>query len=85
MWQKTKKVCTEIKKFSTGYKYLFAALWFHEQSYYLHLAMQVKIVIAQFLKFNFTILYLGIWVVFLKQPALPGKAPQKKFLKNKNH
>jgi hypothetical protein len=24
---------------------------------------------------------LGIWVVFLKQPALPGEAPQKKFLK----
>jgi hypothetical protein len=23
---------------------------------------------------------LGIWVGFLKQPALPGKAPQKKFL-----
>jgi hypothetical protein len=33
---------------------------------------------------------LGIWVGFLKQPALPGKAPQKnisskKILKNKNH
>jgi hypothetical protein len=33
---------------------------------------------------------LGIWVGFLKQPALPGKATQnknssKKFLKNKNH
>jgi hypothetical protein len=24
---------------------------------------------------------LGIWVCFLKQPALPGKAPQKKFFK----
>jgi hypothetical protein len=24
---------------------------------------------------------LGIWVGFLKQPALPGKAPQKKFFK----
>jgi hypothetical protein len=23
---------------------------------------------------------LGIWVGFFKQPALPGKAPQKKFL-----
>jgi hypothetical protein len=33
---------------------------------------------------------LGIWVGFLKQPALPGEAPQnknssKKFIKNKNH
>jgi hypothetical protein len=33
---------------------------------------------------------LGIWVGFLKQPALPGKATQKKILqkkilKNKNH
>jgi hypothetical protein len=33
---------------------------------------------------------LGIWVGFLKQPALPGEAPQKKnsskkILKNKNH
>jgi hypothetical protein len=33
---------------------------------------------------------LGIWVGFLKQPALPGEAPtkkisSKKFLKNKNH
>jgi hypothetical protein len=33
---------------------------------------------------------LGIWVGFLKQPALPGKATQNKnssktFLKNKNH
>jgi hypothetical protein len=32
---------------------------------------------------------LDIWVGFFKQPALPGKAPQKKFfkkiLKNKNH
>jgi hypothetical protein len=33
---------------------------------------------------------LGIWVGFLKQPALPGKAPpkkisSKKFQKNKNH
>jgi hypothetical protein len=32
----------------------------------------------------------GIWVGFLKQSALPGKAPQnkknsKKILKNKNH
>jgi hypothetical protein len=25
---------------------------------------------------------LGIWVGFLKQPALPGKAPQIFFLKN---
>jgi hypothetical protein len=33
---------------------------------------------------------LGIWDSFLKQPALPGEAPQnknssKKNLKNKNH
>jgi hypothetical protein len=33
---------------------------------------------------------LGVWVAFLKQPALPGEAPQtkkksKKNLKNKNH
>jgi hypothetical protein len=33
---------------------------------------------------------LGIWVGFLKQPALPGEARQKKnsskkILKNKNH
>jgi hypothetical protein len=33
---------------------------------------------------------LGIWVGFLKQPALPGEAPpqknsSKKILKNKNH
>jgi hypothetical protein len=33
---------------------------------------------------------LGIWVGFLKQPALPGEAPQNKntsknILKNKNH
>jgi hypothetical protein len=33
---------------------------------------------------------MGIWVGFLKQPTLPGKAPkkiilQKKILKNKNH
>jgi hypothetical protein len=29
---------------------------------------------------------LGIWVGFLKQPALPGEAPQKnKKIKNKNH
>jgi hypothetical protein len=33
---------------------------------------------------------LGIWVGFLKQPLLPGEAPQKnnsskKILKNKNH
>jgi hypothetical protein len=30
---------------------------------------------------------LGIWVGFLKQPALPGEAPHtsKKILKNKNH
>jgi hypothetical protein len=33
---------------------------------------------------------LGIWVGFLKQPTLPGKAPpkknsSKKILKNKNH
>jgi hypothetical protein len=26
---------------------------------------------------------LGIWVGFLKQPALPGKAPQKKILQKK--
>jgi hypothetical protein len=26
-------------------------------------------------------LALGIWVGFFKQPALPGKAPPKKFLK----
>jgi hypothetical protein len=26
---------------------------------------------------------LGIWVVFLKQPALPGEAPQKKILQKK--
>jgi hypothetical protein len=25
---------------------------------------------------------LGIWVGFLKQPALPGEAPQKKIFKN---
>jgi hypothetical protein len=35
-------------------------------------------------------LQLGIWVGFLKQPALPGKAlpkknSSKKILKNKNH
>jgi hypothetical protein len=34
-------------------------------------------------------LALGVWVAFLKQPALPGEAPQikkilKKFYKNKN-
>jgi hypothetical protein len=33
---------------------------------------------------------LGVWVVFFKQPALPGEAQQtkknsKKILKNKNH
>jgi hypothetical protein len=33
---------------------------------------------------------LGVWVAFLKQPALPGEAPQtknnsKQILKNKNH
>jgi hypothetical protein len=33
---------------------------------------------------------LGIWVGFLKQPALPGEAPKKNilqffFIKNKNH
>jgi hypothetical protein len=27
---------------------------------------------------------LGIWVGFLKQPALPGEAPQKKILKKKS-
>jgi hypothetical protein len=26
---------------------------------------------------------LGIWVGFLKQPALPGEAPQKKILQTK--
>jgi hypothetical protein len=26
---------------------------------------------------------LGIWVCFLKQPALPGEAPQKKILQKK--
>jgi hypothetical protein len=26
---------------------------------------------------------LGIWVGFLKQPALPSEAPQKKFLQKK--
>jgi hypothetical protein len=26
---------------------------------------------------------LGIWVGFLKQPALPGEAPQNKFLQKK--
>jgi hypothetical protein len=26
---------------------------------------------------------LGIWVGFLKQPALPGEAPQKKILQKK--
>jgi hypothetical protein len=26
---------------------------------------------------------LGIWVGFLKQPTLPGEAPQKKFLQQK--
>jgi hypothetical protein len=27
---------------------------------------------------------LGIWVGFMKQPALPGEAPTKKILQNKN-
>jgi hypothetical protein len=27
---------------------------------------------------------LGIWVGFLKQPALPGEAPQKKILQKKS-
>jgi hypothetical protein len=27
---------------------------------------------------------LGIWVGFLKQPALPGEAPQKKISSKKN-
>jgi hypothetical protein len=45
-------------------------------------------VIARFSKMGCPAL--GIWVGFLKQPALPGEAPpQKKFfkkiLKNKNH
>jgi hypothetical protein len=43
----------------------------------------------RFIQNGMSSIALGIWVGFLKQPALPGKAPQKKsskkIIKNKNH